>query len=153
MWERFQCFFFSSAIAFLEALACIKFGQDLFSKTQVLYVILWLLCVVRFRFILLFTRLYQARRQGCHIGPDFPPNPATLAAVSCQIGLEILSNLATLPVGLKGLVRHFNHDSSTINIEVIFLLVRANMSHLFSIMYLFSGLYYIPVPLWNGVVC
>ena len=41
------CFCFSSAIAFLEALACIKFGQDLFSKTQVLYVILWLLCVVR----------------------------------------------------------------------------------------------------------
>ncbi|KAG7276027.1 hypothetical protein CRUP_004424 [Coryphaenoides rupestris] len=34
-----------SAIAFLEALACIKFGQDLFSKTQILYVILWLLCV------------------------------------------------------------------------------------------------------------
>lgn len=36
------------AIAFLEALACIKFGQDLFSKTQILYVILWLLCLVRF---------------------------------------------------------------------------------------------------------
>lgn len=35
------------AIAFLEALACVKFGQDLFSKTQILYVILWLLCVVR----------------------------------------------------------------------------------------------------------
>lgn len=35
------------AIAFLEALACIKFGQDLFSKTQILYVILWLLCLVR----------------------------------------------------------------------------------------------------------
>lgn len=35
------------AVAFLEALACIKFGQDLFSKTQILYVILWLLCLVR----------------------------------------------------------------------------------------------------------
>lgn len=35
------------AIAFLEALACIKFGQDLFSKTQILYVVLWLLCLVR----------------------------------------------------------------------------------------------------------
>lgn len=39
--------FIHRAIAFLEALACIKFGQDLFSKTQILYVILWLLCLVR----------------------------------------------------------------------------------------------------------
>ncbi len=34
------------AIAFLEALACIKFGQDLFSKMQILYVIVWLVCLV-----------------------------------------------------------------------------------------------------------
>lgn len=34
------------AIGFLEAIVCIKFGQDLFSKTQILYVMLWLLCVV-----------------------------------------------------------------------------------------------------------
>lgn len=40
-------FLIHRAIAFLEALACIKFGQDLFSKTQILYVILWLLCLVR----------------------------------------------------------------------------------------------------------
>ncbi|KAJ6636914.1 hypothetical protein lerEdw1_013786, partial [Lerista edwardsae] len=33
-------------IGFLEAIVCIKFGQDLFSKTQILYVVLWLLCVV-----------------------------------------------------------------------------------------------------------
>lgn len=47
-------FFFSSlsllfthrVIAFLEAIVCIKFGQDLFSKTQILYVVFWLLCVV-----------------------------------------------------------------------------------------------------------
>lgn len=39
------------AIAFLEALVCVKFGQDLFSKTQILYVILWLLCVVRENFM------------------------------------------------------------------------------------------------------
>uniref|UniRef100_A0A8W4FKA3 Phosphatidylserine synthase n=1 Tax=Sus scrofa TaxID=9823 RepID=A0A8W4FKA3_PIG len=32
-------------IGFLEAIVCIKFGQDLFSKTQILYVVLWLLCV------------------------------------------------------------------------------------------------------------
>eukprot|EP00063_Salmo_salar_P067234 XP_014042069.1 PREDICTED: phosphatidylserine synthase 1-like isoform X2 [Salmo salar] len=41
-----QCWVFG-AIAFLEALACIKFGMELFSKTQVLYVLVWLLCVVR----------------------------------------------------------------------------------------------------------
>lgn len=44
------CVFVLRAIAFLEALACIKFGQDLFSKTQILYVILWLLCLVRPQF-------------------------------------------------------------------------------------------------------
>ncbi|TNN32037.1 Phosphatidylserine synthase 1 [Liparis tanakae] len=35
------------AISFLEALACVKFSQDLFSKTQILSVVLWLLCLVR----------------------------------------------------------------------------------------------------------
>uniref|UniRef100_A0A667WNX5 Phosphatidylserine synthase n=1 Tax=Myripristis murdjan TaxID=586833 RepID=A0A667WNX5_9TELE len=39
-----QCWVFG-AIAFLEALVCIKFGQDLFSKTQIRYVLLWLLCL------------------------------------------------------------------------------------------------------------
>lgn len=39
--------FSSRAIAFLEALVCVKFGHDLFSKTQILYVMLWLLCLVR----------------------------------------------------------------------------------------------------------
>lgn len=43
----FQFRLIHRAIAFLEALACIKFGQDLFSKMQILYVILWLLCLVR----------------------------------------------------------------------------------------------------------
>ena len=38
---------FLRAISFLEAVACVKFGQDLFSKTQVRSVVLWLLCVVR----------------------------------------------------------------------------------------------------------
>lgn len=33
------------AIAFLEALACVKFGHDLFSKTQIRSVLLWLLCL------------------------------------------------------------------------------------------------------------
>uniref|UniRef100_A0A8C9UNT2 Phosphatidylserine synthase n=1 Tax=Spermophilus dauricus TaxID=99837 RepID=A0A8C9UNT2_SPEDA len=40
-----QCWVFG-VIGFLEAIVCIKFGQDLFSKTQILYVVLWLLCVV-----------------------------------------------------------------------------------------------------------
>lgn len=35
------------AIAFLEALLCVKFGHDLFSKTQIRSVLLWLLCLVR----------------------------------------------------------------------------------------------------------
>ncbi|KAJ8781411.1 hypothetical protein J1605_007853 [Eschrichtius robustus] len=39
-----QCWVFG-VIGFLEAIVCIKFGQDLFSKTQILYVVLWLLCV------------------------------------------------------------------------------------------------------------
>ncbi|KAJ7996547.1 hypothetical protein DPEC_G00238170 [Dallia pectoralis] len=33
------------AISFLEALACVKFGQDVFSKTQARSAFLWLLCV------------------------------------------------------------------------------------------------------------
>ncbi|XP_063041295.1 phosphatidylserine synthase 1 [Engraulis encrasicolus] len=39
-----QCWVFG-AIAALEALACVKFGQDVFSKTQALYVVLWLICL------------------------------------------------------------------------------------------------------------
>lgn len=46
MQHTWVCVLFCRAIAFLEALACIKFGQDLFSKTQALYVVLWLLCLV-----------------------------------------------------------------------------------------------------------
>ncbi|CAL8315423.1 unnamed protein product [Boreogadus saida] len=43
--------------------------------------------------------------QCCQIGPDFPPNLATLAAAcclaaGCQIGREIWPNLVTLPVAL-----------------------------------------------------
>ncbi|KAJ7996496.1 hypothetical protein DPEC_G00237660 [Dallia pectoralis] len=34
------------AISFLEALACVKFGQDVFSKTQARSAFLWLLCVL-----------------------------------------------------------------------------------------------------------
>uniref|UniRef100_A0A3Q1GWV9 Phosphatidylserine synthase n=1 Tax=Acanthochromis polyacanthus TaxID=80966 RepID=A0A3Q1GWV9_9TELE len=40
-----QCWVFG-AIAFLEALACVKFGHELFSKTQIRYVLLWLVCMM-----------------------------------------------------------------------------------------------------------
>lgn len=43
-------FCLTRVIGFLEAIVCIKFGQDLFSKTQILYVVLWLLCVVSLTF-------------------------------------------------------------------------------------------------------
>ena len=45
-------------IGFLEAIVCIKFGQDLFSKTQILYVVLWLLCVVSH---VVFASKYKAK--------------------------------------------------------------------------------------------
>uniref|UniRef100_A0A8C6MHW7 Phosphatidylserine synthase n=1 Tax=Nothobranchius furzeri TaxID=105023 RepID=A0A8C6MHW7_NOTFU len=41
-----QCWVFG-AIAFLEAFTCVKFGLDLFSKTQTRFILLWLLCLVR----------------------------------------------------------------------------------------------------------
>lgn len=43
--DLFENFHFR-AIAFLEALVCVKFGHDLFSKTQIRSVLLWLLCLV-----------------------------------------------------------------------------------------------------------
>lgn len=57
------------AIAFLEALACIKFGQDLFSKTQILYVILWLLCLVRS----LYYNCYNDRCGSIRCSESFLP--------------------------------------------------------------------------------
>uniref|UniRef100_A0A672LDS6 Phosphatidylserine synthase n=1 Tax=Sinocyclocheilus grahami TaxID=75366 RepID=A0A672LDS6_SINGR len=69
-----QCWVFG-AIAFLEALACIKFGQDLFSKTQVLYVVLWLLCLAFITFLCLygmvwFAENYGPRQKVRHLLPD-----------------------------------------------------------------------------------
>ncbi|RXM31640.1 Phosphatidylserine synthase 1 [Acipenser ruthenus] len=58
-----QCWVFG-AIAFLEALICIKFGQDLFSKTQVLYVILWLVCVALITFLCLYVMVWYAEYTG-----------------------------------------------------------------------------------------
>lgn len=62
-----QCLFsplVCRAIAFLEALACIKFGQDLFSKTQILYVILWLLCLAFITFLCLYGMVWYAETYG-----------------------------------------------------------------------------------------
>ncbi|XP_059412216.1 phosphatidylserine synthase 1 isoform X2 [Carassius carassius] len=58
-----QCWVFG-AIAFLEALACIKFGQDLFSKTQVLYVVLWLLCLAFITFLCLYGMVWYEQNYG-----------------------------------------------------------------------------------------
>uniref|UniRef100_A0AAQ4R3J1 Phosphatidylserine synthase n=1 Tax=Gasterosteus aculeatus aculeatus TaxID=481459 RepID=A0AAQ4R3J1_GASAC len=52
-----QCWVFG-AIAFLEALACVKFSQDLFSKTQILYVVLWLLCLALLTLLCLYGMVW-----------------------------------------------------------------------------------------------
>uniref|UniRef100_A0A4W5N520 Phosphatidylserine synthase n=1 Tax=Hucho hucho TaxID=62062 RepID=A0A4W5N520_9TELE len=58
-----QCWVFG-AIAFLEALACIKFGMELFSKTQVLYVLVWLVCVALITFLCLYGMVWYAEIYG-----------------------------------------------------------------------------------------
>ncbi|XP_019482623.1 PREDICTED: phosphatidylserine synthase 1 isoform X1 [Hipposideros armiger] len=58
-----QCWVFG-VIGFLEAIVCIKFGQDLFSKTQILYVILWLLCVAFTTFLCLYGMVWYADHYG-----------------------------------------------------------------------------------------
>ncbi|XP_034030861.1 phosphatidylserine synthase 1 isoform X1 [Thalassophryne amazonica] len=58
-----QCWVFG-AIAFLEALVCIKFGHELFSKTQILYVILWLLCLAFITFLCLYGMVWYAENYG-----------------------------------------------------------------------------------------
>ncbi|XP_056335422.1 phosphatidylserine synthase 1 isoform X2 [Danio aesculapii] len=58
-----QCWVFG-AIAFLEALACIKFGLDLFSNTQVLYVVFWLLCLAFITFLCLYGMVWYEQNYG-----------------------------------------------------------------------------------------
>uniref|UniRef100_A0A8D0T9N2 Phosphatidylserine synthase n=1 Tax=Sus scrofa TaxID=9823 RepID=A0A8D0T9N2_PIG len=58
-----QCWVFG-VIGFLEAIVCIKFGQDLFSKTQILYVVLWLLCVAFTTFLCLYGMVWYAEHYG-----------------------------------------------------------------------------------------
>uniref|UniRef100_A0A8C5DKT4 Phosphatidylserine synthase n=1 Tax=Gouania willdenowi TaxID=441366 RepID=A0A8C5DKT4_GOUWI len=57
-----QCWVFG-AIAFLEALVCVKFGQDLFSKTQILYVLLWLLCLALITLLLLYGMVWYEQEK------------------------------------------------------------------------------------------
>ncbi|KAM8841708.1 phosphatidylserine synthase 1 isoform 1-T2 [Spinachia spinachia] len=52
-----QCWVFG-AISFLEALACVKFSQDLFSKTQILHVFLWLLCLALLTLLCLYGMMW-----------------------------------------------------------------------------------------------
>ncbi|XP_072106744.1 phosphatidylserine synthase 1-like, partial [Mobula birostris] len=58
-----QCWVFG-AISFLEAIVCIKSGQDLFSKTVGLYVILWLLCMAFITFLCLAGMVWYAEHTG-----------------------------------------------------------------------------------------
>ncbi|KAL0961865.1 hypothetical protein UPYG_G00332640 [Umbra pygmaea] len=55
-----QCWMFG-AIAFLEALACFKFGQDVFSKTQARSVFQWLLCVALITLLCLYGMVQYER--------------------------------------------------------------------------------------------
>ncbi|XP_037651518.1 phosphatidylserine synthase 1 [Sebastes umbrosus] len=57
-----QCWVFG-AIAFLEALTCVKFGHDLFSKTQILSVLLWLLCVALITLLCLYGMVWYEQKK------------------------------------------------------------------------------------------
>ncbi|XP_023200669.1 phosphatidylserine synthase 1 [Xiphophorus maculatus] len=52
-----QCWMFG-AIAFLEALICVKFGIDLFSQTEILYVVFWLLCLALITLLCLYGMVW-----------------------------------------------------------------------------------------------
>ncbi|XP_013861282.1 phosphatidylserine synthase 1 [Austrofundulus limnaeus] len=57
-----QCWVFG-AIAFLEALACVKFGLDVFSKTQVHYVVLWLICLALITLLCLYGMVWYEQHK------------------------------------------------------------------------------------------
>ncbi|XP_016524790.1 phosphatidylserine synthase 1 isoform X1 [Poecilia formosa] len=52
-----QCWVFG-AIAFLEALVCVKFGIDLFSQTEIWYVALWFLCMAFITLLCLYGMVW-----------------------------------------------------------------------------------------------
>uniref|UniRef100_A0A8C7MGG4 Phosphatidylserine synthase n=1 Tax=Oncorhynchus kisutch TaxID=8019 RepID=A0A8C7MGG4_ONCKI len=84
-----QCWMFG-AIAFLEALACIKFGQDVFSKTQGRSVFQWLLCVA---FITLLCLYGMVRYE-----PELMVSPQSTVAQKDYVGHKSLSSLVFLIV-------------------------------------------------------
>ncbi|XP_039978516.1 phosphatidylserine synthase 1 isoform X2 [Xiphias gladius] len=57
-----QCWVFG-AIAFLEALVCVKFGHDLFSKTQIRFVLLWLLCLALITLLCLYGMVWYEQNK------------------------------------------------------------------------------------------
>ncbi|XP_020487229.1 phosphatidylserine synthase 1 [Labrus bergylta] len=57
-----QCWVFG-AIAFLEALACVKFSHDLFSKTQIRSVLLWLLCLALITLLCLYGMVWYEQNK------------------------------------------------------------------------------------------
>ncbi|GCC19996.1 hypothetical protein chiPu_0018669 [Chiloscyllium punctatum] len=81
-----QCWVFG-AISFLEALVCIKSGQDLFSKTVGLYVILWLICMAFITFLCLAVMVWYAEHFG--------QREKTLSECECD---ETISSTDSSPV-------------------------------------------------------
>ncbi|KAK5855086.1 hypothetical protein PBY51_005222 [Eleginops maclovinus] len=57
-----QCWVFI-AISLLEALVCVKFGNDLFSKTQVRYVFLWLLILALITLLCLYGMMWYEQKK------------------------------------------------------------------------------------------
>ncbi|KAA8585844.1 hypothetical protein FQN60_007413 [Etheostoma spectabile] len=64
-----QCWVFG-AIAFLEALVCVKFGHDLFSKTQIRSVLLWLLCLALLTLLCLYGMMWYEQHKMKKIPPQ-----------------------------------------------------------------------------------
>ncbi|CAB1320548.1 unnamed protein product [Coregonus sp. 'balchen'] len=71
-----QCWMFG-AIAFLEALACVKFGQDVFSKTQARSVLQWLLCVAFITLLCLYGMVRYEQKYEPELKRDSRNNSAS----------------------------------------------------------------------------
>ncbi|CAL8371939.1 unnamed protein product [Boreogadus saida] len=57
-----QCWVFG-ALSFLEALACVKFGLDLFCKTCIQFVLLWLFCLAVITLLCLYGMVWYEQRK------------------------------------------------------------------------------------------
>ncbi|KAM4725863.1 phosphatidylserine synthase 1 isoform 2-T2 [Anableps anableps] len=78
-----QCWVFG-AIAFLEALVCVKFGLDVFSKTQIWYVVLWLLCLALITLLCLYGMVWyeQNKLKRISLQSEDPDNRGVLDSCS-----------------------------------------------------------------------